>query len=543
MTQQQGMRESRDRFVAFSFAASDFLLEINVDHNIVFASGQTNSLTGFSDKEIIGKSCFLLFSSESSEALRTFLRSGQKSGRVGPMMVDLVNNEKNETHRALLMGMYIPNNPNIYLSMNATQSFHDFLATTAYVDNALLDYKEFEMSSVRAFEEAKREGKTLDVTFLESEKIDQVRANLTPDQAERFDTRFKALLKEQSYKGGSAGIVDDEKYALIHDSNISAEFIENKIQQLVKDSQPSAGDIDIKTKTAHADMTTLNEREARRALIYTINQIEEKGLDAANTDLSKTFDDYLQENADKITRLKTLVGQQAFQLHFQPIVYLPSEEICHYEALVRFTSGDSPYELIVFGEDIGIAPDIDMAIIKQAIGYIMRHKDNEPNLRIAVNISGQSIQSDTFFEKLNTALEETQCSPENLMFEITESTSIGDLEKVNSFIQQLRKRGFEVCLDDFGAGAASFQYLNGLEIDCVKIDGKYIREAENSKKDEAMVRNLVKMCKDLGITTVAEMVETEKQSNYLASIGVDKGQGWLYGKPGEKAQYTKRSDS
>ncbi|MEM9470216.1 MAG: EAL domain-containing protein, partial [Pseudomonadota bacterium] len=251
----------------------------------------------------------------------------------------------------------------------------------------------------------------------------------------------------------------------------------------------------------------------------------------------------LQENADKITRLKTLVGQQAFKIQFQPIVFLPSEEICHYEALVRFTTNDSPYELIVFGEDIGIAPDIDMAIIKQAIGYISHHKKDNDALRVAVNISGQSIQSDSFFEKLTALIEETSVSPKNLMFEITESTSIGDLEKVNGFIQKLRTKGFEVCLDDFGAGAASFQYLNGLEIDCVKIDGKYIRDAETSRKDEAMVRNLVKMCKDLGITTIAEMVETEKQANYLVSIGVDKGQGWLFGKPGNKAEYKKRDAS
>jgi EAL domain-containing protein (putative c-di-GMP-specific phosphodiesterase class I) len=287
-------------------------------------------------------------------------------------------------------------------------------------------------------------------------------------------------------------------------------------------------------------MTSLNEREARRALLYTMNQIEAQGIDAANTDLNKSFDDYLQENADKITRLKTLVGQQAFKIQFQPIVHLPSEKICHYEALVRFKTDDSPYELIVFGEDIGIAPDVDMAIIKQAVGYIGHHKKDNPNLRVAVNISGRSIQSESFFTKLNDTLVETGCSPDNLLFEITESTSIGDLEKVNHFIQILRKQGFEVCLDDFGAGAASFQYLNGLEIDCVKIDGKYVRDAENSKKDEAMVRNLVKMCKDLGITTVAEMVETEKQLKYLTSIGVDKAQGWLFGKPVNKAEYKKR---
>lgn len=540
MSELQDTKELRDRFVAFSFAASDFLLEIDMEHNVVFASGQAKSLTGLDSKKMEGTKCFDLFSSESSEALKAFLKSGKKSGRVGPLMVDIVNQQNKEIKKALLMGMYIPNNPHIFLALNATQSFHDFLATGGYQNLDLLDEKEFEMSAIKAFEEAKREGKTLDVTFLESEEIEAVKKNLTPDQAERFNSKFNALLKEQSYKGEAASQLDDDKYALIHDKEITADYLEDKIKQLVNESQPSAGDIDIKSKTAHADMSSLNEREARRALIYTMKQVEENGLDSAGTDLNKSFEDYLQENAEKITRLKTLVGQQAFKINFQPIVFLPSEEICHYEALVRFTTNDSPYELIVFGEDIGIAPDIDMAIIKQAIGYIQHNIKDNPYLRVAVNISGQSIQSNSFFEKLISLLKETECSPKNIMFEITESTSIGDLVKVNNFIQVLRKQGFEVCLDDFGAGAASFQYLNGLEIDCIKIDGKYVREAEKSRKDEAMVRNLVKMCKDLGITTIAEMVETEKQLNYLTQIGVDKGQGWLFGKPAEKAEYTKR---
>jgi len=348
------------------------------------------------------------------------------------------------------------------------------------------------------------------------------------------------LLKEQSFEGNAASQVDDSKYAIIHDTEITPDFIEKKVQQLVQRSGSSTSDVGLKSKTIEADMDALNEREARRALIYTINQIEKEGLDAASHDLSLGFDHYLHENAAKITRLKTLVGQQAFKLNFQPIVHLPSEDICHYEALVRFNDAESPYELIVFGEDIGIAPDVDMAILKQAIGFIKHRVKEEPNIRVAVNISGQSIQSESFFQKMITTLEESECSADNLMFEITESTAISDLEKVNRYIQRLRDRNFEVCLDDFGAGAASFQYLNGLDIDCVKIDGKYIRDALNSSRDEAMVRNLARMCQDLGVTTIAEMVETQEQLDYLIGIGVDKAQGWIFGRPHTKAEYLRR---
>ncbi len=533
-------KEIRDRFIAFAFASSDFLIEIDRQGKIIFTAGQVQSLTGHEAEELEGKSWLSVFAKNSYDNLGALIKGVQKAGRLGPLIVNVLNSQSKKTHQALIMGMTIPDSSSIYLTLNTNQSFFDFLAVGDYQDTRLLDEKQFEAAAMKAFQTAKKEGKNLDITFLEADKIEDYKKSLSFEEANNFNENFQAILKEQSFEGNTASQVDDNKYAIVHGTEISQDFIEKKIQELVSRSSKTQQDLGLKSKTVEADMSSLNEREARRALIYTMNQIEKGGLDAAGSDLALGFDHYLQENAAKITRLKALVGQQAFKLNFQPIVSLPNEEIAHYEALVRFTTDDSPYELIVFGEDIGIAPDVDMAILKQAIGYIKNNVNDEPTLKIAVNISGQSIQSARFFDKLIHELDETQVSPDNLLFEITESTAIGDLEKVNKYIQRLRERKFEVCLDDFGAGAASFQYLNALDIDCVKIDGKYIRDALNSSRDEAMVRNLARMCQDLGVTTIAEMVETQEQLDYLIGIGVDKAQGWIFGKPQAKAEYEKR---
>lgn len=536
----QQAKDIRDKFVAFSFAAADVLLEIDKQGKILFVAGQVKSLTGAQEKELVGKDWLTIFTKDAHGNLGALRKGVQKAGRVGPLMVNVLNSDTQNRQRALVMGMTLPNNSSIFLTLNATQSFFDFLAVGEFQDNRLLDEKQFETAAIKAFQSAKKEGKDLDVTFLEMDKIEEYKKSLSFEEANNFADNFQAILKEQSFRGNAASQVDDGKYAIIHEAEITPEFIEKKIQQLVQRSAGDDKDVGLKSKTVDADMENLNEREARRALIYTINQIEKGGLDAAGENLSKGFDHYLEENAAKITRLKTLVGQQAFKLNFQPIVYIPSEELCHYEALVRFTTDDSPYELIVFGEDIGIAPDIDMAILKQAIGFTQARRKRDPDIKVAVNISGQSIQSEEFFDKMISVIDEKECGPDNLLFEITESTAIEDLDKVNGYIQKLRERKFEVCLDDFGAGAASFQYLNGLDIDCVKIDGKYIRDALNSSRDEAMVRNLARMCQDLGVTTIAEMVETQEQLDYLIGIGVDKAQGWLFAKPGTTAIYHKR---
>ena len=118
-----------------------------------------------------------------------------------------------------------------------------------------------------------------------------------------------------------------------------------------------------------------------------------------------------------------------------------------------------------------------------------------------------------------------------LSLEITESVQLRDLVRAERVVQEVRRRGFAVYLDDFGAGAASFQYLQALTIDGVKIDGTYIKRIGGSQRDDALVRGIVQLCGDLKIATVGEMVETTDQNNFLRSVGVTLGQGWLFGKP------------
>jgi sensor c-di-GMP phosphodiesterase-like protein len=98
-------------------------------------------------------------------------------------------------------------------------------------------------------------------------------------------------------------------------------------------------------------------------------------------------------------------------------------------------------------------------------------------------------------------------------------------------VQRLRERGHVVCLDDFGAGASSLPYLQQLTIDYVKIDGVYIRSITDSPRERAIVQGVLTTCKCLGIKTVAEMIEKEDQHKCLLDLGVDLGQGWLYGRP------------
>jgi len=224
------------------------------------------------------------------------------------------------------------------------------------------------------------------------------------------------------------------------------------------------------------------------------------------------------------------VAANRFDFAFQPIVDLENREISHFEALARFAHGESPYQTIVFAEDVGLIQEFDMACCRRAMTFMAERAESSP-VNLAVNLSGLSLQNDTFVEALMALLRQHGNLAGRLMFEATESSRMHDLERVSKVFIAMKKQGFSMCLDDFGAGAASFQYLRALEVDYVKIDGTYTRRLLSSDRDSLMLRNLCDLCADLNIKTIAEMVELDDQVGKLRSLGVHLGQGYLLGQP------------
>ncbi len=123
-----------------------------------------------------------------------------------------------------------------------------------------------------------------------------------------------------------------------------------------------------------------------------------------------------------------------------------------------------------------------------------------------------------------------------VLFEITELTSIADLARTNQVIQAFRDAGNAVCLDDFGAGAASLSYLRAFHVDYIKIDGAYVRRMQDSDRDLQIMNAMIGMCRQVKTAIVAEMIETQKQAQSLLALGVEFGQGYYFGKPGRHAR-------
>ncbi len=173
--------------------------------------------------------------------------------------------------------------------------------------------------------------------------------------------------------------------------------------------------------------------------------------------------------------------------------------------------------------------DFDLAICARAIDHLESGMPMAP--AIAVNLSGRSLETRGFAERLSALLEERQAPPARLMFELTETAIVGEVESVNRVVQSLRQRGYRFCLDDLGSGANSFHYLRSIPVDFVKIDGAFGRDALQNERDRSFLRYVSGFCRENGILAIAEMIETEAQAQGYRELGIDYGQGYLFGRP------------
>lgn len=243
-----------------------------------------------------------------------------------------------------------------------------------------------------------------------------------------------------------------------------------------------------------------------------------------------------------INDIKYAIDRQTFRLAFQPIVGFKDIELHHYEVLARPPENfrrDDIFGIIQFIESVGLNEKFDLAMIGAAIDFLKKGQKLGNYISLAINISGGSIQSADFMEKLLRLVKGHSRIEKWISFEITESSKILDMDAAAKAITTLRKMGFTLCLDDFGAGASGYQYLRQLKVDYVKIDGIYIREMLENKESAEFVRSMVDLTKKLGIKTITEYVETPEQYNKLKKMGVDCGQGWLFGKAELKPDYKK----
>lgn len=233
--------------------------------------------------------------------------------------------------------------------------------------------------------------------------------------------------------------------------------------------------------------------------------------------------------------IKKALLEEKFFLVFQPVVDLKNGNISHYEVLTRMSVRDGEVinsgDFIPVAERMGLIHSIDLWVVDEAINFLAELPAEMAHVSLAINLSSVAFQDDSLLPAIKEKLELTWVDAKRLTFEITETAAVDNFEQTREMIMKIRALGCQFALDDFGAGFCSFNYLKTFPVDYVKIDGQFIRNLLNDETDQVLVKSMTEIAAKLGKKTIAEFVETPEIIIKLKEMGIDYGQGYVFGKP------------
>jgi EAL domain-containing protein (putative c-di-GMP-specific phosphodiesterase class I) len=537
-------RAERDRFVAFAFAAADLLLEVDASGKILFAAGALKSLTGQDSAGLVGRPFYDLLGTSDRPLAKLLLRSLKGGGRLSPITVRLA---ENASATLVLGGCRLPTERESYqLTLTVPPTAQSGRDEKGEHDPAtgLLTKDSFARLAKERLTQAGGDGYKLSLVAVDG--IGELRERADQELAAGFLSALGRHLRAQSANGDAVGQLAEGRYGVIHRDNFDADGFRKQLAELAAAVDPKSS-VSVASSTLELTADGLSEADSARTVLYALNTFSTaRRNEFTLASLSDGFQQLVAETATRIRGLRGTLDAGEFSLVYQPIVALEGRGIHHYEALARFPgtgpNGASPAEMVAFAERLGVIADFDLAVCERAVSTLEAFADRD-RPTIAINISGRSLEGEIFAAELHSLVRDNAHLAARLMFEITESAHIERLTEVRKLIDAVRDQGFRVCLDDFGAGAASFHYLHNFAVDFVKIDGLYIRNALESERDRAFLKAMASLCQDLGTASIAEMIETEPQAAAMKALGIGYGQGYLFGRPGPALSKPQQAES
>jgi EAL domain-containing protein (putative c-di-GMP-specific phosphodiesterase class I)/CHASE1-domain containing sensor protein len=243
----------------------------------------------------------------------------------------------------------------------------------------------------------------------------------------------------------------------------------------------------------------------------------------------------IETRLEWVQRIRAALDEGRLTLYAQPVVETASRRTTQHELLVRMIDTDgslvSPARFLPIAERFGLIREIDRWVVTETIAILRRQRRDGSTPTVEINLSGHSLGDSELAAHIGRELHEAQVDPGQLVFEVTETTAIGNIAAARDFAQQLARLGCRFALDDFGAGFGSFYYLKHLPFDYIKIDGEFVRNCTTDATDRLVIRAVVKLAQGMGTRTIAEFVGDEKTYATVAALGVDYAQGFHLGKP------------
>ncbi|HET6870123.1 MAG TPA: EAL domain-containing protein [Solirubrobacteraceae bacterium] len=240
--------------------------------------------------------------------------------------------------------------------------------------------------------------------------------------------------------------------------------------------------------------------------------------------------------------LRLAIERQELTLYFQPIVDIDTERLVAEEALVRWEHPRrglvGPSEFVPLAEETGLILSLGQYVLEEACQQACRWQaraaadpTGATEVAVHVNLSAVELRDPELVDRVRRTLSEAQVDPRSLVFEITETVLLDDSERVSVAIGELRALGVRFALDDFGTGYSSLSYLHTLPFDMLKIAKSFVDGLARGGREASFVRMIIELARTLGVTVIAEGIETQEQVDALVMLECDLGQGFHLGRP------------
>lgn len=506
------LRRQRDRFVGFAFAGGDLLIETDLTGRISYAAGAAQTISGHDIDDLIGQYLVDLVLAGLADDARQFLGDLVDRGRVPPCRIGF----EGIGGRWVLMSGYRDQKRPSVLQLSFRFDLPDLADDRPMLDADL--FKNQVLDRLHADDEAST------LTMLDLSEL----GGWSEEAAVSCRREISKSLNALSADDSTAGWLSDDVLGIVQTVDLDLDDLEETVRTCSKIADPNGIGLTSRATSLSMDTIGLNAGDAAQTLLYAINRFAETKGEGFNIgSLRDGFDRMVKETVDRVVEVQDTVSNDDVELNFQPIVELRTKAVHHHEVLSRLKGGKSPFDLVCFAEQVGLIAEFDLMVCRRVIAMMGRKQDHA--IPLAINLSARSMESHAFGQALLMLLARYPWTRGRLMFELTESAAITAPEPVAHLIKELRKKSFRVCLDDFGSGAAAFHYLRAFPFDYVKIDGMYIRSTR--KRDHGILRGMAALCRELGVVSVAEMIETKAQADRLQRLGINLGQGYFFGRP------------
>ena len=418
------------------------------------------------------------------------------------------------------------------------QASHDALT-------GLINRREFELQLQLTIRKAQTNQVEHSICFLDLDKfkiINDTSGHAAGDEfLKQISKTIQSLLRQSDVLARLGG---DEFTIILDSCSIhKAKIICNKIIKKIKDTRFSWGKNSFETGASIGIVPitklTASLSEVMSSVDAACYEAKDRGRNRIQV-FEPNNAEYVQHQIETswIQKIKDAIIDDSFELYFQELKNInpkyPTPKTI--EILIRLNSNGKvvgPDSFMPTAERYNLMPMIDEWVISKSFDFIKEYtKTHSSDIRVAINLSGQSLSEDSVLNLITNKLRKNkELKKELICFEITETAAIANMSKAIEFIASIKQMGCKFSLDDFGSGLSSFSYLKNMPVDNIKIDGVFIREINTDPVNRVFVESIHNISKIMGIKTTAEYVENEDILNCITEIGIDYAQGYHISKP------------